>query len=215
MKIVVKIGGSVSIGESGPNFFYFNKLLPVLSRLKKRHQLIIVIGGGRVTRNYAKSIEKFHLTNREKEEIFIELIKANVRFLSSARKMKPIFSLDKIKSGTNGVIGGIAPGRSTDANGALAASKIKADLFIKLTDVDGVYDKDPKKFRDAKLLRNIRFSGMRKLAVKGSPNKYGVLDKLAIRTLSKASVKTIILNGNNPVNLEKVVGGEKIGTIIH
>ena len=214
MKIVLKIGGSVSIGQNGPNFPYFNKLLPVLSRLKKHHQMIIVIGGGRLTRSYAKSIEKSSLTNEEKEEIFIELIKANVRFLSSALKMKPILFLDDIKSKTSGVIGGIAPGRSTDANGALAASKIKADLFIKLTDVDGVYDKDPKKFHDAKLLRNIIFSDMKKLAVKGSPNKYGVLDRLAIKTLSKSKIKTVILNGKNPSNLERALRGENVGTVI-
>lgn len=214
MKIVIKIGGSVSIGENGPNYSYFRQLLPVLNRLKKHHQLIVVIGGGRLTRSYGKTIENFNLVDREKEEIFIQLIKANVSFLAGLLKIRPIFSLGSVGQNTTGVIGGIAPGRSTDANGAMAAKKIRADLFIKLTDVDGVYNRDPKKFRNARKLNDIRFSDMKKLAVKGSPNKYGVLDKLATKTLSQGRIKTIIINGKDPRNIEKALRGEKIGTTI-
>ena len=214
MRIVIKIGGSVSITDKGPDKNYFKKLLPVLKRLKKHHQMIVVVGGGGLTRSYGRSIENFPLSNREKEEIFIELIKSNVRFLAGMLKMRPIFSLGEIGRSTSGVIGGIAPGRSTDANGALAAKKIRADLFIKLTDVDGVYDKDPNKFKGARKLNKLRFSDMKKLAVKGAPNKYGVLDRLAIQSLSRARIRAIIVNGKNPGNIEKAIRGEKIGTTI-
>ena len=71
MKIIVKIGGSVSIGSNGPDFSYFSKLLPVLRSLKKDNTLVIAIGGGQLTRQYAKSIEKFGITNTEKEKIFL------------------------------------------------------------------------------------------------------------------------------------------------
>lgn len=202
------------MSDSGPDFPYFHRLFPVLRQIKGKNQLIIAIGGGKLTRAYGKSIEKFRLSNREREEIFIQLIRANVKFLSSAMKMKPIYSLDEIKPNTSGVIGGIAPGRSTDANGAIAAKKIKADLFIKMTNVDGVFTKDPNRFRDAKKLDKIRFKDMKKLAVKGSPNKYGVLDKTAIDVLSSSNIKTLIINGKNPKNLTKALKGEKIGTVI-
>ena len=214
MKIVVKIGGSISIGESGPDFSYFSRLIPILKQIKSKNQLIVTIGGGKLTRAYGKSIEKSSLTNREREEIFIQLIKANVKFLSSSLKMKPIFSLEEITPKTSGVIGGIAPGRSTDANGAIAAKRIRADLFIKMTNVDGVYNKDPNKHKDARKLDSIRFSEMKKLAVRGKPNSYGVLDRLAVETLSSANIKTIILNGRDPENLMKAIREEKIGTSI-
>jgi len=58
MKIVLKIGGSVSISEDGPVEAYFRKLLPVIRQIKTRHQLILCIGGGKFIRNYYKSIEK-------------------------------------------------------------------------------------------------------------------------------------------------------------
>ena len=214
MKIVVKIGGSVSIGEAGPNFSYFSRLLPVLRWLKKKNQIVIAIGGGKLTRAYAKNIEPFQLDNRENEEIFIELIRANVRLLAAVLKMKPIFSLENVEKNTSGVIGGIAPGRSTDANAAMAARKIGADIFIKMTDVDGVYNKDPKKFKDAKLLHSARFSDLARLAPKGRPNKYGVLDKLAVKTLAAGKIKTVVINGKKPENVLRVLRGEKIGTQI-
>lgn len=214
MKIVVKIGGSVSISEKGPKFSYFSRLLPVLREIKRKNQLIVVIGGGKLTRIYAKSIEKFDISDKEKEKIFISLIDANVNCLAALLKMKPIFSLEKVNQNTTGVIGGIVPGRSTDANGAIAARKIKADLFIKMTNVNGVYNKDPNKFKDAKKIDQLSFLELAKLAPKGRPNKYGVLDKLAVETLSAGKIRTVIINGKNPKNLLKAVRREKIGTII-
>ena len=54
MKIVIKIGGSVSITEKGPNFAYFSRLLPILREIKRKNQIIVVIGGGKLTRVYEK-----------------------------------------------------------------------------------------------------------------------------------------------------------------
>lgn len=214
MKIVIKIGGSVSIKETGPDFSYFRRLIPVLKKLKKKNQLIVVIGGGRLTRAYGKSIEGFGLKDREKEAVFIKLISSNVEFLAALLKMRQIFSLNEIRPNTSGVIGGIVPGRSTDANGAIAAKRIGADIFIKLTDVDGVYTSDPKKTREPRKLDSITFRDMKKMAVKGRPNSYGVLDKAAIQTLASAKIKTIILNGKEPRNALKALKGSRIGTVI-
>ena len=214
MKIVVKIGGSVSIGKTGPKFAYFSRLIPVLRELNKRNQMIVVIGGGGLTRNYGKSIQKFSLSNEEREEIFIQLLKANVLFVSSLLGMKSIFSLEEVMPNTSGVIGGIAPGRSTDANGAIAAKRINADLYIKLTNVDGVYDRDPNRYSGARKLDRLRYEDMKKLAVKGKPNSYGVLDRMAVETLASSGIRTVIINGKNPGDVLKVIGGKKIGTII-
>lgn len=214
MKIVIKIGGSVSIGENGPDFSFFSRLIPVIRKTKAKNQLIVVIGGGKLTRSYGKSIGKFKIKNAEKEKIFIELIKANVRFVSAVTGLKPIFSLEEIKPKTSGVIGGIKPGRSTDANGAIAAKRIGADLFIKLTDVDGIFTSDPKSSKNARKLDKISFKELKALAVRGSPNRYGVLDKTAIQSLSSGKIRTVIINGKEPENILRVLKGEKIGTVI-
>jgi uridylate kinase len=214
MKIVIKLGGSISIGRAGPNYSYFSKLIPVINSLKKKNQIIIAVGGGQLTRAYGKSIEKFGLDNDEKEKIFIQLIKANVLFASAVLKMNFIQSLNDIKETTSGIIGGVEPGRSTDANAALAARKINADIFIKLTDVDGIYTRDPKKFRGAKKIGSMMFNELRKFSTPGRPNSYGILDSMAIKTLSASRIKTVVMNGKKPKSILAVLQGKPIGTVV-
>lgn len=214
MKIVVKVGGSTSVGAAGPDFSYFSKLVPILNKIQKKNQLIVSIGGGGLTRSYHKSIEKFPLKKEQKEEAFIELIKSNVVVLSHLLKTKPIFTIDQISKNTSGVIGGIKPGRSTDANAAIAAQKIGADLFVKMTNVDGIYTRDPNRFAKAKIINKMSFADLEKYSVKGTPNHYGILDSTAIKTLSRNRITTHVINGKNPDNILKVLRGASIGTTI-
>jgi uridylate kinase len=214
MKLVIKIGGSVAIGENSPNIEYFRKLIPVLKNVSKNHQLIVSIGGGKFVRKYYQNLKEMGFTSDELEWMGIDLVRANVHFLSFLLKTKPLFSLEEISPKISGVIGGIKPGRSTDANAALAAEKIKADLIIKLTDVDGVYGKNPKQFPDAKKLDKISFKDIMKYATDGKPGDYGIFDKLALQTIKKHKIKTVIIKGNEPDNILRVLNGENIGTRI-
>lgn len=214
MRLVIKIGGSLSIGKDGPKKEYFSRLLPVLKELDKNNQLIISIGGGRFIRKYYKAVEKLDLTPEQMEWIAIELLRVNVRFLSFLLNKNSIFTLQEMNKNTSGVIGGIRPGRSTDANAAYAAGVIDADYFIKLTNVNGIYDKDPKRYKNAKKLEHISFDHLTKYASDGKPGKYGVLDKLAIETIVKNKIKTVVMNGKNPSDLLRLLKGEKTGTLI-
>lgn len=214
MRLVIKIGGSLSIDEHGPRMEYFKKLLPVLKKIDKNNQLILSIGGGKFIRKYYDSIKEFGLSDEEMEWIAVDILHVNVQFLSFLMKKKPIFSLDELNEKCSGVIGGIKPGRSTDANAAFAAKTIKADFFIKLTDVDGIYDKDPKKFSNAKKLDKVSFNELKNYAKGGKPGKYGVLDKLAVDIITKNKIKTVIMNGNNPEDILMVLKGKKVGTLI-
>ena len=214
MRLVVKIGGSLAISGNGPNAAYLRKLIPVLTQLSASHQLIVAIGGGQFVRNYYAAVKPLKLPDEEKEWLAIELLRANVRLLASLTGLQPIFSLDEVDEHTSGVIGGIAPGRSTDANAALAAAHIHADYFIKLTNVDGMYDKDPKKRRSAKKISAISFGELKRYAVPGAPGSYGVLDPTAIDTIVAHRIPTIVMNGGSPKNLLKAVTGARIGTRI-
>ncbi len=214
LRLVVKIGGSLSIGNNGPKKLYFKKLLPVLRKIAKTHQIIVVIGGGRFIRNYYRSVRKLGLSHKQMEWIAIELLRVNVRFLAFLLNKKPIYSLKHLKRNSDGVIGGIVPGRSTDANAAIAAKIINAHMLIKLTNVDGIYTKDPLLFRDAKKIHKIRFSELKKYTRSGKPGSYGVLDKMAAGIIKRYKIKTVIMSGKNPNDLLKLLNGKKMGTII-
>lgn len=214
MRIVIKIGGSQAFTDYGPNKNYLQKLIPVLKTIDKKHQLIVCIGGGQFIRKYLADVKKFSLRNDEIEWIFVDMLKVNVRLLSFLLKKRPIYDLKAVKKDTEGVIGGIEPGRSTDANAAICAEKIGADLFIKLTNVDGIYDKDPRSNKDAKKLDTISFNDLDRIMVKGKPASYGVLDSLALKVIKRSRIKTFVINGSNPINILKILRGERVGTLI-
>ena len=218
MRIVIKVGGSLVFPDGGVDYVYLKRLIPVLSEIKNKHQLIISIGGGKYLRNYMKNIDEnsdgISVSNTEKEEIYIQLLYVNVLLLSKLLKMKPLIKISEIKENTSGIIGGIVPGRNTDANAALAAKKIKADLLIKITNVDGIYDKDPNNYKDAKIMKTIKFADL-KANDNVSPVNYGVLDPISVDTIKKNKIKTVLMNGNKPENLLKVINGDRIGTLIY
>lgn len=215
MKIAIKIGGSLLIDSSGPKVQYLKKILPVLKKVKKRsRKLIVGVGGGKLVRNYYGRI-KYFLDNKKQEMVAIDLLRANARLLAFLLGGKPVFDLHKIPNDKVLTIAGITPGRSTDANTAVLAEKFKVDLFLILTDVNGIYTKDPKKYKDATLLRKISFKDLSKISKrKTAPGNYGVVDPLALSIISRSRIHTFVLNGKNPNNILKILSGYKTGTEI-
>ena len=211
MKIVIKIGGSVAISSSGPKPEYFEKLIPVLNKIKNKHLLYIVIGGGKITRDYYNCIKNF-ISHDKAEWVLIDLLHANARFLAYALNGKFISKLDELDDSLC-VASGFEPGHSTDGSAAMIAEKINADLLLILTDVNGIYDDDIKRNPDAKLLKHLSFNELDNFEKDGSPNNYGIIDKLAIKTIKKNKIKTYVINGN-PTNILKVLNGENPGTVI-
>lgn len=213
MKLVAKIGGSVSIGEHGPGYEYLSGVLPVLKDIDDEHELSVGIGGGKLVRKYGEAISKFDLEDYEKEECFIEIIKANVRLLSYLLDKPPLFSFDGYEGGEV-VVGGIEPGRSTDSNAAEVASRMGADLFVVLTDVNGVYDRDPDEHTDARKIDVIKFDELEDYKAESGPLDYGVLDPAAMRIIQENRIETRVIDGREPENLRKVLEGESLGTLI-
>jgi len=214
MKLVVKIGGSLCFDEDGPMKSYFLRLLPVLRKVKKNNQLIVAIGGGRQNRRFYRSIEEFHLTDEQKEWIAIDMLRANARFLAYLLRMEPLFSIEEIGRSKEGVISGIAPGRSTDANAAEAAAIIRADLLVKLTNVDGIYNRDPNRFKGASKLDYVRFSELKKYSKSGKPGSYGILDGTAMDIIVKNKIRTVVMSGEDPRDLLGLLKGRTVGTLV-
>ncbi|MEM7816807.1 MAG: UMP kinase [Candidatus Aenigmatarchaeota archaeon] len=214
MRIVIKIGGSLLFDDYGPIVAIIKNFVNVLKGIKKRHQIILVVGGGKFVRNYMKGAKALKISNKNLEWIAIEILKSNVRLFSYLLDLKPIFDLNEINEKTEGVLGGICPGRSTDANATIAAKAMRADMLIKVTNVDGIYDKDPNRFKDARKIDRISFNELMKFSKRGKPGSYGILDNLAIETIVKNKIRTFVISGENPKNIIKVINGKNIGTEI-
>jgi uridylate kinase len=121
-----------------------------------------------------------------------------------------------VEDGRIVVMGGLKPGMTTDAVAAMLAERIKADLLVKATDQDGVFNRDPRKFPDAHLLDSLRFDDLAKLfeADRHRAGIHQVLDPEAVRLLQKRRIKTVVVNGSKPGNVLLAVEGRKVGTVI-
>lgn len=214
MRVVIKIGGSLSIGSHGPREEYFKKILPVLKEIDSEHEVSVCIGGGKLVRDYCESIAWTDLDDDSKEMCLIELIKANVRLLSYLLDKEPLFELEDFE-GQEVVVGGIKPGRSTDANAASIASEWDADLLIKMTDVEGIYDEDPSCNEGIEKIDKLSFADIDKiLKEETEPVNYGILDPIALRIIKKEKIETVVMSGREPSLLHEVIRGRPIGTRI-
>lgn len=97
---------------------------------------------------------------------------------------------------------------STDTTAALRASEIGADVIMKATKVDGIYDKDPMKFTDAKKLDKLSF-------IDALKNRYAIMDSTAFSLCMDNSMPILVFNMNEPDSVLKATLGEQIGTLVH
>ncbi len=103
-----------------------------------------------------------------------------------------------------------------DCLSANVAKLIKADLLIMLTDTDGLYDDNPRENKNAKLISRVSEINDEIFAVAGNAGKKGtggfVTKIKAAKIATDAGVPTIIMNGEKPTSIYKVLQGESIGT---
>ncbi len=100
-----------------------------------------------------------------------------------------------------------SPFFSTDTAASLRAIEIDADILFKATNVDGVYDKDPRKFADA-----VKFDTLTQDEV--LEMHLGVMDSTAAAMCSDNELPILVFNLNDPENIYRAVHGENIGTIV-
>ena len=96
---------------------------------------------------------------------------------------------------------------STDTAAALRAAEIDADIILKATMVDGVYDSDPKKNKDAVKYESITFMDVLNKNLQ-------VMDSTAATLCKDNNIPILVFSINEPENIKKVVCGEPIGTIV-
>ena len=101
-----------------------------------------------------------------------------------------------------------SPFFSTDTASSLRAAEIKADILVKATKVDGVYDKDPKKYDDAKRFEDITYIDVLN-------KKLNVMDSTAISLCMDEDIPILVFNINKKGNLVKVLQGKGVSTLVH
>ncbi|HUV84054.1 MAG TPA: UMP kinase [archaeon] len=222
MIIVISIGGSVLISDLDPERIY--KYAENVKQLTIEHTVYVVVGGGRIARDYISAARALGANEVECDVIGIDMTRINARLLIAALGKsaypEPPNSYhdanDAAFSGRIVVMGGLIPGQTTDAVSAVLAEYVGADLLINATSVDGVYTSDPNIDKNAKKLTNMTPSELMEIVMKidmvaGSNSP---LDPLAAKIIQRCGIKTVVVDGKDPENIVEAVAGRHNGTLI-
>jgi len=219
LKAVLKLGGFAF--DSGPSMSKIGAYAKVIKSFSSRNQIVVVSGGGSLARSYVAAARELGASEFVCDQIGIHVSRLNARLLlaslgDSAFPEVPERFEDLVKdvgSGLIVVMGGIQPGQSTNAAAALAAEAMHADL-VNATDVDGVYTADPRKDPTARKLDVVTPEElMRILAAEGTrAGEYALMDPVAIQVIRRSKIPVTIVDGRDPMNIDKALHGKRIGT---
>lgn len=223
MRIVVRIGGSVV--ASPVNTELMSKYADIIKAVKQQgHDVAVVLGGGALAREFIGIAKNLGLDMTAQDEIAISCSRLFAQLflkkIGEAGCSKVAITLDDaaqcLTEGKIVVMGGLKPGITTDAVAALVAERINAELLVKGTDQDGVYDKDPRKHTDAVKLDRLSLEDLAGI-FEESVHKAGIhqiIDPEAVKVLKRKRLKLVVVNGFKPENILAAIKGENVGTVI-
>jgi uridylate kinase len=231
-RIVLKLSGEVLRGGKSGDPIDGGVLERVCGQVKAIHDLgvqtSLVIGGGNIFRGLAGErrgvdrttgdymgmlatvinalalmdcLEKMGVTTRVQSAIPMNQI-AEPFILRRAQRHLEKGRVVIFAAGTGN------PYFSTDTTAALRASELHADIIMKATKVDGIYDKDPKKYPDAVKYDQLTF-------IDALKNRLNVMDSTAFSLCLDNNVPILVFDLNDENAIRKAVMGEKIGTLVH
>ena len=220
--LVIKLSGSVF------NFKTTSKSLKeyaqVLLDIQTKVQPVVVSGGGIIARHYVNLARSLGSDESSLDEMGIEISRLNAMLLSAALgdSVYPVIpsNLEEIsiacQSGKIVVSGGLHPGQSTNATAALICEKIKADRFLNATDVDGIYDSDPKKNAKAKMFKEITIKKCLDLLNNESTQagNYELMDIVAMKVIERSKIPTYVIKSDPKVIRNLLMKNRQTGTKI-
>ncbi len=218
--VIISLGGSLIVPDSiDTNFLIeFKKII-----LNNTNRFIFICGGGKTARNYQEALKL--TTNPTKEDLDWMGIEGTIL---NANLVKTIFGenshfkiitnpTDKVEFNKKILVAsGWKPGFSTDYDAVLLAENFGVNKLINFTNIDYIYDKDPKKFEDAKPIKEISWSEFRKLLPdEWKPGLNTPFDPIAAKKAEELGLKVVVLNGKNLSNFKNYLDGKEfIGTVI-
>jgi uridylate kinase len=230
-RVLLKLSGEVLMGDRGFGIDP-DVVRRIAAEIKDVHalgvQIAIVIGGGNIFRGLAASAQGFDRVSADHMGMLATVI--NSLALQDALEKMDVFTRVQSAIEMNQVaemfirrraIRHLEKGRvvifaagtgnpyfSTDTTSALRAMEIKAEVILKATKVDGIYDADPVKVANAKLYSEITYLDVIKQGL-------GVMDSTAIALCMDNRVPIIVFNIKARGNIKRVIEGDKIGSLVY
>ncbi len=224
--VIISVGGSLIVPNGGIDTKFLSKFNEFIRKhVKKGKTFFIVAGGGKTARHYIEAGRKIigNITTDDLDWLGIHSTRLNAHLLRTIFKdiAHPRIIKDYDKKFYNlkkpVVIGaGWKPGWSTDYDAVMLAKHYGSRLIINLTSVYWVYDKDPKKHKDAKPIKRLTWEEMESIVgTEWKPGTNAPFDPVAAQLAKKLGLTVIVTNGHDFRNLDKILEGDAFkGTVI-
>ncbi|MDD5050670.1 MAG: UMP kinase [Candidatus Pacebacteria bacterium] len=223
--IIISVGGSILVPQQidVDSIKKFKEL--IIRHTKNGIRFAIVAGGGKTARNYQEAARAIspEVSATDADWVGIGATKLNAELLRAIfaplshphvvdNPSTPVDFKEAILIGA-----GYEPGCSTDEDAVLMAKNIGAKKLINLSNINYVYDKDPRKFPNAKIIEDISWAEFRKIIPeKWEPGMSSPFDPIAAKEAESFGLEVVVMNGNNLINLDAYLKGEPFkGTRIH
>ena len=227
-RILLKLSGE-ALSSSKDNGIDFERVIKIAKEVKDcldmGFSIAIVVGGGNFWRGKANNFMERQTSDYigmlattmnalALQDAFRQIdVPVRVETAIEMRKVAEFYIREKCEKHLEKgrvVIFGCGTGNpffSTDTAAALRAAEINADILVKATNVDGIYDKDPKKYKDAKLIKETTYNEVLNKKLK-------VMDLTAITLCMEEAIPIIVFNINKPGMLKQALITDDIGSIV-
>lgn len=229
---VISLGGSLVSPEAGRVDTAFLKKFRalILKYVKRGHRFAIIVGGGKVCRVWQdalQSIPPLRLRGSERglrdeldwvgiraTQLNAEVVRA---MFGNAAHAAVVQNPAQKVGGFRVLIGaGYVPGHSSDYDAVVRAKNVGSNTVVNLSNVAYVYDKDPRKFKNAKPLKKVSWKQYRKkIGGKYAPGMNAPFDPVASKTARASGIRVAFMDGRNLKNFENFLQGKEFkGTVI-
>ena len=221
MILVYSLGGSILAGRDAESL---KEYATALKNLAQEHQIFVVVGGGKIAREYIEKARALAASEAFCDLLGIGATKLNAMLLIAAlgRAAAPepaetyAGALLASAPGRVVVLGGMAPGQTTDAVAALLAEYVGADRLIVATSVDGVYSADPEVDSGATKYTKMTHQDLVRLSMETEmkAGSRSPVDPLAAKILERSRIPAAVVYGGEVENLRRGAEGGHSGTEI-
>ncbi len=220
--IILSLGGSVIVPKEINVSLLKQFRALVYDIIKQGLRVAIISGGGDTNNKYNMAASQITtISDEDLDWIGIKSTKLNAE-LVRAIFGKDAYGVidnpeDKITTDKKIIIGaGYEPGCSSDMDAVLLAKNLQAKKIINMSNIDYVYTKDPRKYKDAQPLKDISWKQFMDLVGElWTPRLNAPFDPIASRKAQELGLEVVILNGNNLENVKNCILGKNcIGTRI-
>ncbi len=224
--VILSLGGSTLFDNHKLNSEFLSSFSKLISKAHTEVNIGIVVGGGATARTYVEAVKLLGRGEFDADRVAIEATKLNALLLISLLHDKAYSKIPRdldtgmqaLQENLIPVCGGLLEGLTTDTISALLAERSSALRLINISNVDGIYDSDPKTNPQAKKYSRLTHDELVELCSKNDERKARtnfVFDVIASKIVQRSKIPLHFVSSTNLDQLEKaILGQDHSGTIV-